>query len=448
MFDFPTICALATARMNCAIHIIRVSGNQAYEIVNKITNHEIAKKSFAIQRAIIMDESQMVDDVLINTFVAPRSYTGEDILEINCHGGVVVADYIIQLLLKNGATLATKGEFTKRAMLNKKIDVSQVEAINNMVNAQNTYSVKGSVNALVGKVSEELVKFQKDLFMLIGQIEVNIDYPEFDDVPEITPKKAKDVSLGLLGDIKKLIINSKRFIPLNQGIKIVILGNPNAGKSSLLNELSQTDKAIVSDIEGTTRDIVESVINVDGLTLKLFDTAGLRQTEDTIEKIGIKKAQEAIQNSDLVLILRPLSDYGKPWEDIYHNAFNRRHLVVYTKSDLVPEFDKTKLNDNEVIISVQNHDIQSLIKKIKEIFQVHDFEMSDMTVLQSTRQIGVLENIQLCLENAIQNIDDGVSLDLIVSDYEQANLKLNEILGKGNEYDFLDDLFANFCVGK
>lgn len=448
MFNFPTICALATARMNCAIHIIRVSGNQAYEIVNKITNREIAKKSFVIQRAIIMDGKQMVDDVLINTFVAPRSYTGEDILEINCHGGVVVADYIIQLLLKNGAILATKGEFTKRAMLNKKIDVSQVEAINNMVNAQNTYSVKGSVNALVGKVSDELVKFQKDLFMLIGQIEVNIDYPEFDDVPEITPQKAKDVSLGLLGDIKKLIINSKRFIPLNQGIRIVILGNPNAGKSSLLNELSQTDKAIVSDIEGTTRDIVESIINVDGLTLKLFDTAGLRQTNDTIEKIGIQKAQEAIQNSDLVLILRPLSDYGKPWEGIYREAFEKRHLIVYTKADLTPNFDYSKLTNNEVVISVKNHDIHHLIEKIKQIFQVHDFEMSDMTVLQSIRQIGVLENIQLCLENAIKNIDEGVSLDLIVSDYEQANLKLNEILGKGNEYDFLDDLFANFCVGK
>ena len=448
MFNLPTICALATARLNCAIHIIRVSGHNAYDIVNKITNKEIQKKSFAIQRALIMDGDQIVDDVLINTFVAPRSYTGEDILEINCHGGVVVADYILQLLVKNGAELATRGEFTKRAMLNKKIDVSQVEAINNLVNANNRYAVKGSVNALTGKVSDELRKFQKDLFMLIGQIEVNIDYPEFDDVPEITPAYAKRISQDLLKDIDKLIINSKRFVPLNEGIKIVILGNPNAGKSSLLNELSNSDKAIVSDIEGTTRDIVESTINIDGITLKLFDTAGLRETTDTIEQIGIKKAKQAIANADLVLVLRPINEYSKPWEAIYSDVMDNRHLVVYTKHDLQPDFDTNLLKDNEVLISVKDHDISSLIEKIKTIFQVKDFEMSDMTVLQSTRQIGVLENIKLSIQNAIESLENGVSLDLVVYDYEQANLKLNEILGNGNEYDFLDDLFANFCVGK
>lgn len=448
MFNLPTICALATARMNCAIHIIRVSGYNAYEIVNKITNKEIQKKSFAIQRALIKDGDQTVDDVLINTFVAPRSYTGEDILEINCHGGVVVADYIIQLLLKNGATLATRGEFTKRAMLNKKIDVSQVEAINNLVHANNRYGVKGSVNALTGRVSEELKEFQHNLFMLIGQIEVNIDYPEFDDVPEITPLKALEESKQLLNSVNNLIVNSKRFIPLNEGIKIVILGNPNAGKSSLLNELSQTDKAIVSDIEGTTRDIVESTINLDGITLKLFDTAGLRSTEDYIEKLGIEKAQNIVKQADLVLVLKPITEYSKPFEEIYEIAFNKPHLIVYTKADLDKNFDKSLLKQNEILISVKEHNLSNLVSKIKDIFQVKDFESSDMTVLQSTRQIGILENVKLSLENAIDNLQQNTPLDLIVYDYEQANLKLNEILGNGNEYDFLDELFANFCVGK
>ncbi|GAA5414889.1 tRNA uridine-5-carboxymethylaminomethyl(34) synthesis GTPase MnmE [Ureaplasma ceti] len=448
MFNLPTICAMATARMNCAIHIIRVSGYDAYDIVNKITNKPVQKKSFAIQRALIMDGDQIVDDVLINTFVAPKSYTGEDTLEINCHGGVVVADYIMQLLLKNGATMATRGEYTKRAMLNKKIDVSQVEAINNLVYANNRYSVKGSVNALTGKVSEELKQFQHSLFMLIGQIEVNIDYPEFDDVPEITPTKALETTKELLTKIDKLITNSKRFVPLNEGIKIVILGNPNAGKSSLLNELSQVDKAIVSDIEGTTRDIVESTINVDGITLKLFDTAGLRETEDYIEKVGIEKAQQAVDNADLILLLRPVNEKEKPFEEIYNPALAKRHLIVYTKADLDTNCHQADLQENEILISVKNHDLNNLLDKIKEIFQVKDFEASDMTVLQSTRQIGVLENVRLSLVNAIDNLSNNVPLDLIVYDFEQANLKLNEILGNGNEYDFLDELFANFCVGK
>lgn len=303
-----TICALATARMNCAIHLIRMSGPNAYHIINLITDKTIDKKSYKIIHANIVDNNQVIDNVLINCFVAPNSYTGEDIVEINCHGGVLIADKILSLLIKYGAQLATKGEFTKRAMMNKKIDLSQTEAINNLIHAQNELAIKGSINALSGKTSEVLKNIRKALFNLIGQIEVNIDYPEYDDVEQVTSNYAYEITNKLIKQLKELLNNSKRFIPLNEGIKILILGAPNAGKSTLLNTLTQSKKALVSHIPGTTRDIIEANINIDDITLKLFDTAGIRTTNDEVEQLGINKAKEYLKQVDLVLLLQPLNE--------------------------------------------------------------------------------------------------------------------------------------------
>ena len=449
--NFNTICALATARMNCAIHIIRVSGIDAFKIVNKILDKPVEKKGFVIWKRNIIDNNKIVDEVLINTFVGPKSYTGEDVIEINCHGGVVLADYITNLLIKYGATYATKGEFSKRALINKKIDVSQVEAINNLVNSNNNISIFGSTNALIGNTTKKINDFQHKLFMLIGQIEVNIDYPEYDDVPLITNKDALKITKKLLNEIDQLLINSKRFIPLNEGIKTLIIGNPNVGKSSLLNELTQSEKAIVSNISGTTRDIIESSINLDGITLKLYDTAGIRETNNQIEQIGIKKALSLIDVSDLILLLIPINEYHNKLDDVFENIIkNKNCIVVYTKSDLISkqEINNIKLKDNEVIISTNNHNIADLIKKIKYIFEFNEFINSDMNVLQSNRQIGILENTKYHLENALKSLQNNDPLDLVIYNYEQANLKLTKILGNGNEYDFLDDLFKNFCVGK
>ncbi len=449
--NFNTICALATARMNCAIHIIRVSGIDAFMIVNKILDKPVEKKGFVIWKRNIIDNNKIVDEVLINTFVGPKSYTGEDVIEINCHGGVVLADYIINLLIKYGATYATKGEFSKRALINKKIDVSQVEAINNLVNSNNNISIFGSTNALIGNTTKKINDFQHKLFMLIGQIEVNIDYPEYDDVPLITNKDALKITKKLLNEINQLLINSKRFIPLNEGIKTLIIGNPNVGKSSLLNELTQSEKAIVSNISGTTRDIIESSINLDGITLKLYDTAGIRETNNQIEQIGIKKALSLIDVSDLILLLIPINEYHNKLDEVFENIIkNKNCIVVYTKSDLISkqEINNIKLKDNEVIISTKNHNIANLIKKIKYIFEFNEFINSDMNVLQSNRQIGILENTKYHLENALKSLQNNDPLDLVIYNYEQANINLTKILGNGNEYDFLDELFKNFCIGK
>lgn len=443
MFN-TTICALATARMNCAIHIIRISGPNTYKIVNKISSKKINKSKFKIMRTNIIDNNEIIDDVLINLFVAPHSYTGEDTIEINCHGGVLVADTIISLLIKNGCDLANRGEFTMRAMMNKKIDISQIEAINNLIHAQNKYSLKGSINALTGKVSESLKLLRNELFMLIGQIEVNIDYPEYTDVEQINIDNSKLVIDKLLLKLKKILINSKRFIPLNEGIKVAIIGEPNAGKSTLLNTLSKSDKAIVSNIPGTTRDVVESIISIDDITLKLFDTAGIRQTNDIIEKLGIEKTKKYIEDSELILLLQPLDNLKN---SLIHNIDlnNKKYIVVYTKSDLVTTLPTLK--NNEVIISAINNDIESLISKIKLLFEVEDFDNSDMNVLQSKRQIDLLENIIFILEDilTVLPIDP---LDLILEKMNLVLNKFNQILGIDGEYDFLNELFKNFCLGK
>lgn len=441
-----TICALATARMNCAIHLIRMSGPNAYHIINLITDKTIDKKGYKITHANIVDNNQVIDNVLINCFVAPNSYTGEDIVEINCHGGVLIADKILSLLIKYGAQLATKGEFTKRAMMNKKIDLSQTEAINNLIHAQNELAIKGSINALSGKTSEVLKKIRNALFNLIGQIEVNIDYPEYDDVEQVTSNYAHEITNNLIKQLKELLNNSRRFIPLNEGIKILILGAPNAGKSTLLNTLTKSDKAIVSHIPGTTRDIIEASINIDDITLKLFDTAGIRTTNDEVEQLGINKAKEYLKQVDLVLLLQPINELDSSWKQQYNDILQHKHIIVYTKSDLSKS--KMDLASNEVVISAINNEIDDLIHKIKKLFEVEDFSNSDMNVLQSQRQINLLEQSIHYLEQSISQLSNNVPLDLVIESYNSSLDSLNKVLGLDYEYDFLDELFKNFCLGK
>lgn len=438
-----TIVALATAPMNAAIHIIRVSGPKAFEIVNKISKKEIKKETFKIWHTHLVDENQILDDVLINTFVGPKTFTGEDLIEINCHGGVVVANLIIRTLIKYGCVQAERGEFSRRALLNKKMDLSKIEAINNLVNAQNELAVKGTINALVGNVSKAIEEFKLELFYIIGQIEVNIDYPEYDDVEQIDAAILLERLMKLNLKMQDLLQRSKRFIPINKGVKVLIIGKPNAGKSTLMNALANEEKAIVSEIPGTTRDVIETVINVDNLTLNIIDTAGIHETNDLIENLGIKKAKDLINQVDLVLYLIAPNDDQVNLE-LMELVKNTKHLLVYTKKDLVKEPIKDKL-----YINAKNNEINDLIESIKNMFYVHEFEKASLDLLQSQRQIGTLENVAFLINQSIEEIKKGTSLDLIVADLEHCNLRLNELLGIDNSsYDFLDDLFKYFCVGK
>ncbi len=436
-----TIVALATAPMNCAIHIIRVSGPKAFEIINKISTIKIKKETFKIWYTILKDDNQILDEVLINTFVAPKTFTGEDLVEINCHGGIVVANLIIKTLIKYGCQPAQRGEFSRRALLNKKMDLSKIEAINNLVNAKNELSVKGVIGALLGRVSQSIAEFKHELFMIIGQIEVNIDYPEYDDVEQVDAIILKQRLLSLDKKITKIIDQSKKFLPINKGIRVLIIGKPNVGKSTLLNALCNEQKAIVTDIPGTTRDVIESSINIDNITLNILDTAGIHLTNDFVENLGINKAKALIDKVDLILYLIPANEQQDL--ELYDLIKKQKHLLVYTKKDLVDQYD-----DKQIYINAKNNDIQSLIDEIKKLFYVQEFDNANIDVLQSQRQIGILENVHYLINNAILNLEKGDTLDLIVTDLEFCNLRLNELLGISSEYDFLDDLFKNFCIGK
>ncbi|MCV3753832.1 tRNA uridine-5-carboxymethylaminomethyl(34) synthesis GTPase MnmE [Ureaplasma zalophigenitalium] len=437
---FSTIVALATANLNAAIHIIRISGSQAFEIINKVLNKKVPYIGNRIFYRYIQDEQKTYDEVLINTFTHPHSFTGEDSIEINCHGGVLVAHMIIELLIKNGCEYAQRGEFSRRALMHKKMDLTKVEAINNLIHAQNEIAINANINALKGWVGDDLKKIRKELFEIIGQMQVNIDYPEYDDVPEIDEQTLIDKLLYINNGLNELLERSSRYMPINDGIKVLIIGQPNVGKSTLLNALANEEKAIVTNIPGTTRDVIETVINIDGFTLKLFDTAGIHETDDQIEQYGINKALNLINQVDLVLYL---IDQDKIEYDIYDQIKNKVHLIIHTKKDLQRDF-----NNKYIYINAQQKDIQDLIEAIKAQFKVHEFSDVNVNVLSSHRQIGLLKQVYEKIKYSINILENGATIDLVLADLEIANLKLLELLGENKEYDFLDELFANFCLGK
>lgn len=445
MFN-TTICALATARLNCAIHIIRISGPSSFSIINKIVNKPINYEGNKIFHRLIIDNNEKIDDVLINSFVQPRSYTGEDVIEINCHGGVLVADKILQILIKYGCVYATRGEFTKRALFNKKLDLSQSQAVNNLIHAQNNIGLKGSINALLGAPSKAIQKARDALFELIGQIEVNIDYPEYEDVLEVTTQNASEITENLINELSQILVDSNRFININNGIKVIIFGEPNAGKSTLLNAMTNSNKAIISDIPGTTRDVIEASVTIDDITLNLYDTAGIRETSDELERLGIEKAHEILEIADLVLILQPIDKDDPHWlKETIKLVGAKKYIIVRTKSDLLNT--KIKLNDNEVLINAKDNLIDPLISKIKKYFEVAELLDSNMNVLQSSQHVALLANAIERLKEAKQKISTD-PLDLIIELYNLALSSLNKILGIDYNYDFLDELFNKFCLGK
>jgi tRNA modification GTPase len=296
-----TIVALATAPMNGAIHIIRISGPDTFNIINQVATTHIQKRGYHIQRTKIVDKNKTLDDVLINTFVAPKSFTGEDLVEINCHGGYYLANKIIELLIQHGCVVALAGEFTQRAFMNNKLTLFEAESINNLINANSEKAIAIANHGLSKKVVQQLETFRHSLFELIGQVETNIDYPEFDDVPNVTVKQFKQRIEKFINWSQKIVNESSSLIPILEGINVVIVGKPNVGKSSLFNALLNENRAIVSKLPGTTRDVVNARINLNGVTINLLDTAGLRKTHRTVEKMGIDKSYESIQKADLIL---------------------------------------------------------------------------------------------------------------------------------------------------
>ena len=443
MFE-DTIAAISTSTLTkTAISIVRISGKDAFTVLNKIFKTKDRNyQGYRIYYGHIYDPSnqEIIDEVLVNTFIAPKSFTGENLVEINCHGGLYVTSKVLTLVLSYGARMALHGEFSKRAFLNGKIDLTQAEAINDLICADNKDSAKLAVNSLSGSISKMINPLINDLEQCIAHIEVNIDYPEYDDNGIIT---ANEVSL-LVEDWKKQcdkIINmAQNSLIIKEGIKTVIVGKPNVGKSSLLNALLQQDKAIVSDVAGTTRDLVEGDIHLDNVTLHLIDTAGIHDTENDIEQIGIKKSRQALSEAQLVIVLIDSSDFDLEDEKLLEETENLNRLVVYNKKDLGITF-------SGINISANNGDIHQLINAINDLFKDSKLALSQ-PVLTNERQIALMRQAKEAMESASRALSNNIPLDLINEDIQHAYRCLKEILGQYTREDLLDGIFSRFCVGK
>lgn len=448
MFD-DTIAAIATPLAQSAISIIRLSGPDAIAIADSVFSRDLTKAaSHTINYGYIVDGQDTVDEVLVSVFKAPKSYTAEDCVEINAHGGPLVTREILKLVLAHGARLARPGEFTQRAFLNGRIDLSQAEAVEDMIEASTDTSRKQAIYSIRGQIKTLLEPLIDDLMDLIANIEVNIDYPEYEDAEQLTAETLLPRSNGLLARMDELLKRSKQGVMVQDGIQTVIVGKPNVGKSSLLNALLDEEKAIVTEIAGTTRDLVEGRVRIGAFTLNLVDTAGIRDSADRIEQIGIDKSKQSLEQADLILLVldgsRPLEkeDY-----DLLEQTTDRKRIILINKSDLPAAFDPKAFGiENAVIISAKQKEMEKLEKALEAYFD------SDSMVwkprLSNERQIGLLEQARADLLRARQAMEMGIEPDLIEIDLEASHNHLKEILGEVHREDLLDTLFTNFCLGK
>ena len=436
---FETIVALATPPLKSALAVIRLSGADCFEVVSKVFTKDLTKVTKKeIHYGFIKDGDKQIDQVILLTYVNPHSFTGENSVEIITHGSPLIANQIITLLIKNGARMATNGEFSSRAYLNGKIDLVQAEAINDIINASTSEARDLSMISLKGETSKMFKPIKEKIAEILSSIEVNIDYPEYEDIEVVTKDKIINVCSDIVKDINLLISDGERSRLYRDGLKIAIVGKPNVGKSSLLNSLVKDDKAIVTDIAGTTRDVVEGDFNLSGVPCHLFDTAGLRESEDVIEKIGIKKSVEAIKNADLVIFVIDESGLDK---ELYDLVKDKKHIVVTNKSDLVSKKDK-----DMVYISAKNNDIEPLLNKIKEVMNIG--EVLAKPSFNNTRQLGLLKNIAYSLNIAIKDAKDNQPVDLISVSIMSAYNSALDLTGENNKNDLTDEIFSRFCVGK
>ncbi len=447
-----TIAAISTALGIGAISIIRVSGPDAIEIVNGITKRRklMNVNSNTINYDHIVDCEKVVDEVLISVMRAPKTFTCEDIVEINAHGGIATTNYILKLLLNNGCRLSEPGEFTKRAFLNGRIDLMQAESIMDLINSKTEKSRSLAINQLDGKVSNMIRNLREDIIQVVSNIEVNIDYPEYEDIEVVTNEKLLPSLEVIRKKLEKILSDSKDGILIKDGIKTSIIGKPNVGKSSLLNRLINEDKAIVTDIEGTTRDIVEGKISLDGILLNIIDTAGIRETDNLVESIGVKKSLELIDNSDLILYVLSNNDKISDKElEILKKLDDKNYIIVVNKCDLSSKIDLPQGIKNLVYISaLEDKGIEDLKNKIKEIYNLGNIETESLTYLSNARSISLIEKSLISLNDVIKGINNNMPIDMIEIDLKNVWNILGEIIGETYEDDLIDQLFSRFCLGK
>ena len=436
---FETIVALATPAAKSALAIIRMSGDDCFKVVSNVFTKDLTnEKEKGIHYGFIKDGDKNIDQVVLLAYVAPHSFTGENSVEIISHGSMLIINQIMAVLLKNGARMATNGEFSSRAFLNGKIDLVQAEAINDMINATTLEAKDLSMVSLTGETSKLFRPIKDSIGEILSHIEVNIDYPEYEDIVVTSKEEILEKCGEILGKIENLIKDGEKNRIYKEGVKIAIVGKPNVGKSSLLNALIHEDKAIVTSIAGTTRDVVEGDFNLSGVPVHLFDTAGIRDSEDLIEQIGIDKAKKAVENADLVLFV--VDETGID-NELYDLIKNQKHIIVTNKADII-----SKRNKNDIYISAKNNDISPLLAKIKEELNIGEVVIKP--TFNNTRQLGILKQMDFYLKNAIKDTNDEQPIDLIsVSIMAAYNCAL-DLLGENNKNDLTDEIFSRFCVGK
>lgn len=451
-----TICAIATSSGIGAIAIIRVSGEDSIEIVNKIFKGKDLTKvsSHTINYGHIIDEQEKtVDEVLVSIMKSPKTFTTEDIVEINTHGGIAPTNKVLELLLENGCRLAEPGEFTKRAFLNGRIDILEAEAVMDMIDAKTEVQRKMAINQISGKVSNLINDLRDDMVQIISNINVNIDYPEYDDVDILTTEILIPKIKNLKEQIIKIIKESNNGKIIKEGIKTSIIGRPNVGKSSLLNALIEEEKAIVTDIAGTTRDIVEGQIKINGVILNIIDTAGIRETNDKIEALGVEKSLKIMEEADLILfMLNNNEELTKEIEMLLDKLNNKKYIIIINKNDLETKLDKKLLKKYEkqiVNLSVLKHQgIDSLKEKIIELFNINELETKDPTYLSNSRSISILKRCLKSIEEVEKGLKEKRPIDMLELDIKNIWEELGLINGTSYEEELLDEMFSRFCLGK
>lgn len=460
--EFDTIAAISTPLGEGAIAIVRLSGDDAVQIANQLFRGvngklltEVASHTIHYGHLLDPQNGQVVEEVMVSVMKGPKTFTKEDVVEINCHGGIVSVNRVLQHVLKNGARIAEPGEFTKRAFLNGRIDLSQAEAVMDLIRAKTDRAMNVALGQMEGRLSKLIRKLRQEILEILAHVEVNIDYPEYDDVEEMTHKMLKEKASYVREELKKLLQTGEQGKILREGISTAIVGRPNVGKSSLLNSLVHENKAIVTDVPGTTRDVVEEYVNVRGVPLRLLDTAGIRETEDIVERIGVERSRAVLKEADLILLVLNYSDpLTSEDENLFKVVEGMDVIVIINKTDLTQQIDLervTELAENNKIVTtslLEDQGIDDLEEAIASLFFAGSIETGDSTYVSNSRHIALLNLSLQAIEDAIAGVEMGTPIDIVQIDLTRVWELLGEIIGDSVHESLLDQLFSQFCLGK
>ncbi len=448
---YDTICAISTSSGIGAISIVRITGPEAIDIVDKVFSGNLKnKKTHTIHYGHIIDNGNVIDECLVMLMRGPKTYTTEDTVEINCHGGISTTGKILEILINNGARLAEPGEFTKRAFLNGRINLLEAESVNDLIVAKTDAARTLAINNVDGKLTKKIRDLREKIVKILSNIEVNIDYPEYTDELEVTHELMNKYLSEITKDLDNLVSGAKNGRLIKNGVNIAIIGKPNVGKSSILNYLLDEDKAIVTNIPGTTRDIVEGTITLNGVALNFIDTAGIRETDDIVEKIGVDKSKNIAKNADIIIyVLNNNEEISSEELETMGNLDSKKTIIFVNKSDLEQKINLGNIS-REIILgnTVSDDGLDNLLVAIKNKLNLDSIVNKDMSYLSNIREITLVNKANDALNSAKISLEEGLPIDVIEIDLKRAWEYLGEIIGEAYEDELVDNIFSNFCLGK